>query len=345
MSHDLEIVDGQASFAYNGQRGNPWHMLGTDVDGDMPLHVMLEASKADYHVGLEPVYVSTQIGTDDDGMPIWVNTEVEGHYATVRSGGAQPEAMPLGIVKGRYEVTQNADLAEIAQTVVGLGRGDACWDTMGVIRDGRVFFAYLRLPSLKVDPEGINDRINQGLVVATSHDGTMQNTLGFSSVRVVCQNTLSMALGGLTQKIGVKHTANSEERIKAAAAGLSMYAAAQKRMAVEAERMLQVPGSAALNAVLAKHWPAVKADDASKAAVTKRDNVRGDIVRLYQDGPHNRAVTGDNGWGVYNAAVEYLDWESTVRGTTNRCERIITSASLEDTKRAVAKTVLDLVPA
>lgn len=335
MSHDLEIVNGEASFAYNGQRGNPWHMLGTDVDGDMPLHVMLEAAKADYHVGLEPVYVMT-----DDGVEA-----IEGHYATVRSGGAQPTQMALGIVKGRYEVQQNADLAAIAQEIVGLGKGDACWDTMGVIRDGRVFFAYLRLPSLKVDPEGINDRINQGLVVATSHDGTMANTIGFSSVRVVCQNTLSMALGNLAQRISVKHTANAEDRIKAAAAGLSMYVKAQQRMAVEAERMLQVPGSQALNAVLAKHWPAIKADDASKASVTKRDNVRGDIVRLYLEGPNNRLVTGDNGWGVYNAAVEYLDWESTVRGSTNRFERIITSTSLEDTKRSIAKTVLDLVPA
>jgi phage/plasmid-like protein (TIGR03299 family) len=345
MSHDLEIVNGKASFAYNGKRGNPWHMLGTDVEGDMPLHVMLEAARADYTVSLQPVYVSTQIGTDDGGLPIFVNTEVEGHYATVREGGAQPEAMALGIVKGRYEVQQNADLAEVAQTIVGLGKGDACWDTMGVIRDGRVFFAYLRLPSLRVDPSGINDKINQGLVVATSHDGTMQNTIGFSSVRVVCQNTLSMALGGLTQKIGVKHTANAEDRIKAAAAGLSMYINAQQRMTAEAERMMQVKGSDALNAVLKKHWPAIVADDASKTAVTKRDNVRGTIVRLYQDGPNNRQVTGDNGWGVYNAAVEYLDWEATVRGTTDRFERIITSTTLEDTKRSIAKTVLDLVAA
>lgn len=335
MSHDLEIVNGEASFAYNGQRGNPWHMLGTDVDGDMPLHVMLEAAHADYTVSLQPVYVMTDNGVE----------AVEGHYATVRSGGAQPHDMALGIVKGRYTVTQNADLAAVAQEIVGQGKGDATWDTMGVIRDGRVFFGYLRLPTLKVDPEGINDRITQGLVVSTSHDGTMQHTIGFSSVRVVCQNTLSMALGGLVQRIGVKHTANAEDRIRAAAAGLSMYVKANDRMRVEAERMLTVPGDVALNAVLKRHYPSLEQADVSKAAKTKRDNVRGDIVRLYLEGPNNRQVTGHNGWGVYNAAVEYLDWEATVRGTTDRYERIITSTSLEDQKRSIAKTVLDLVPA
>jgi phage/plasmid-like protein (TIGR03299 family) len=335
MSHDLEIVNGEASFAYNGKRGNPWHMLGTDVEGDMPLHVMLEAAHADYDVSLQPVYVMTANGVE----------AVEGHYATVRTGGAQPNDMALGIVKGRYEVQQNSDLAAVAQEIVGLGHGDACWDTMGVIRDGRVFFAYLRLPRLHVDPQGINDRIDQGLVVATSHDGTMANTIGFSSTRVVCQNTLSMSLGNMQQKITVKHTANAEDRIKAAAAGLSLYVKAQQALTKQAERMLRVPGSQALNAVLKAHYPSLETADVSKAAKTKRDNVRGSIVRLYQQGPNNRAITGDNGWGVYNAAVEYLDWEATVRGTTDRFERIVTSTSLEDTKKSIAKTVLDLVPA
>lgn len=345
MSHELEIVNGEASFAFNGKRGNPWHMLGTDVGGDMPLHVMLEASGADYTVSLEPVYVSTQIGTDDDGLPIFVNTEVEGHWATVRSGGRQPEAMPLGIVKSRYAVQQNADLAAVAQEIVGMGNGDACWDTMGVIRDGRVFFAYLRLPSLRVDPNGINDKINQGLVVSTSHDGTLANTIGFSSVRVVCQNTLSMALSGIQQKISVKHTATAEERIKAAAQGLSMYVKANAAMAKAAEKMLTVPGTKALNAVLAQHYPSLANTDAAPAAITKRDNVRDAIVRQYMHSPNNRQAVGANGWGVYNAVVEYLDWEAPVRQGTVRAERNVLSDPLVDAKRSVANTVLQLVGA
>lgn len=342
MSHDLEIVNEQASFAYNAKRGNPWHMLGTPLDGAMPLHVMLEASGADYTVRLEPLHVSTQLGTDDEGLPIFGTIEVPDHWATVRSGGRQPEDLALGVVKGRYEIQQNVDLAEVAQSIVGLGKGDACWDTMGVIRDGRVFFAYLRLPSLHVDPQGINDEVTQGLVVATSHDGTMANTIGFSSVRVVCQNTLTMSLGNMSQKIAVKHTATAEDRIKAAAAGLSMYVKAHEALGRKAEQMLRVPGTNALNAVLKKHWPSLEGTDASKGAVTKRDNVREAIVRQYLQSPNNRKVTGPNGWGVYNAVVEYLDWEAPTRGATNRVERIALSPSLDDTKRAVADTILAL---
>jgi len=334
MAHDLEIVNGEASFAYNGKRGNPWHLLGTDVEGDMPLHVMLEASHADYTVALEPVYVLG--GMSDTGQPYY--TEVEGQYATVRTGGAQPEAKALGIVKTRYEVQQNRELAEIAQEIVGLSNGDAAWDTMGVIRDGAVFFAYLRLPSVKVDPNGINDRINQGLVVSTSHDGSLANTIGYSSVRVVCQNTLSMALSGLTQKISVKHTRNAEERIKAAAAGLSMYVDCRKALAVQAEQMLAIPGEKALKFVLDQVWP-IK-DDMGDAAVTKRTNVRGSIRNLYANGDNNALLVGDNGWAAYNAVVEYLDWEGTVRKTTNRAERIATSPTLDDQKRDIARMVL-----
>lgn len=338
MSHDLEIVNGIASFAYNGKRGNPWHMLGTDVDGDMPLHVMLEASGADYTVSLEPLYVNMQAGVDADGLPIFVNTEVPDTWATVRTGGRQPEAMPLGVVKGRYVIQQNRDLAEIAQEIVGLGNGDAVWDTMGVIRDGAVFFAYLRLPTLTIDPSGINDRITQGLVVSTSHDGTMANTIGFSSVRVVCQNTLSMALKGLTQKVSVKHTRNAEDRIKAAAAGLSMYVDCRQALATQATEMLRVNGEKALKIVLDKVWPLE--DGMPDATRTKRSNVRGSIRNLYMNGDNNVRRVGENGWAAYNAVVEYLDWEGTVRGTTNRAERIATSTTLDDQKRDIARLVL-----
>lgn len=327
------LANGEASFAYNKERGLPWHHLGTPVDGDMPLHVMLAASHSDYEVTLEPLYVAT-----NDGV-----TEVEGHWATVRTGGGMPDT-PLGIVKSRYAVTQIKDLAEVGLEVVGLAKGDACIDTMGNLGKGERWFMYIRLPRLNVDPFGINDAIDLGLVATTSFDGTLANTLMWSSTRVVCANTLAMAFANAVDKISVKHTATAEERLKAAAAGLSMYQRASEALARNAEAMLRVPGNVALDAVLKRHWPKL-GEDTNDASRTKRDNVREDIVRLYASGPNNAQIVGQNGWAVYNAAVEYLDWDAKIKTTTNRMERIVTSTILEDQKRSIAKTVLDLVPA
>lgn len=296
MVADLAEIEGRVAFAANVSREHPWHHLGIEVDADMGVDEAVVLSKSD-----DLVYPTSLQDTDGD--------EFEG-YIGIKSN----KYGPLHVATPGYEIIQRRDLLELAYDVVGLAKGGAHVDTIGNINGGKRFFAYVRVPDLVIDPNGAADTIERGLVVATSFDGTLSNYIGYSNIRVVCSNTLMMALGkGLQQGIKVKHTKWAEQRIRLAAEGLQYTGAVEKRVIANAEKMLKVDGGKALDVVLEEFWPLD--DKLGDKARTRRENERDSVVDLYQ-GPGNlsRDLVGDNGWSVYQAFTEYMDHERTVHG-------------------------------
>lgn len=144
-----------------------------------------------------PLYVPDEKGE------LW---EVASHVAQVRSddGGM------LGIVSRSYEGFSNRDFRELAEAVAG---GAACFNTAGSLRDGRVVWALLKVGEMSVRRlDGAEDAMQSHLLLSTSHDGSMALTAGFTSIRVVCWNTLSAALGTLKDRVSLRHTATIRER-------------------------------------------------------------------------------------------------------------------------------------
>lgn len=324
--------DGTDAFAYNVNRGNPWHTLGTPFDGDQPLKVMLEEIGADREVSLEPVYVMTA-----DGV-----TPIEGKFASVRASNDRFAQDILGVVGNRFTVVQDTTVAELALEIVGYTGEDAVIDTMGLLGNGQRFFTYIRFEDIVVDPNGIADVIRNGLVASHAHDGSQALTFGQSATRVVCENTLEMSLRDMTKSFTIKHTMGAEDKARIAAAAVGYAAAQEKFVVAQAERMLAVPGGKALDAVLRKVWPIDEALDLTERQVKQRAEVRG-AVRQLVNAPTNDV--GYNGWGVYNAAVEYLDWVAPLRqeSAARRAERSITSGSpINVRKRQAAEAVLAL---
>ena len=184
MSHELEVKEGEASFAYRKEGGAPWHRLGTAVSGHQTAEEMLRLSKGDYEVTLLPVKYITPNG---------VLLEMEDRFITARlddDGGVTP----FETVKNRYRVVQNATVLQKALNVCGASKGDAIMDTAGVLNDGKEFFATIDLGTLIIDPHGVNDTIGRFLVVHTSHDGTTPITYANTDIRAVCKNTIRFGL-------------------------------------------------------------------------------------------------------------------------------------------------------
>lgn len=297
MAHELTHHNGDTQFAYNAERGNPWHGLGTPVRGDQTLEAMLEASGCDDEITLEPAYALTAEGF----------VEIPNSRATVSS-----KYGPMKAVGSTYSVTgqQRRDIAALAAEIVGRS-DEACFDTMGALGDhGERFFAYLRFLDLVIDPGGIADTIERGLVVATSYDLTWCNTFGLTNVRAVCANTVRVGLAGLAQAIKVKHTSNAEERIRQAAAAIGYAAAAEEQIKAKAEAMLAVPGGPALDRLLAAMFPG---KDRGKGDRTTAKSERAAVEQLYREGPLNAPMLGENGWAVYNAFTEWTDHFRPVR--------------------------------
>lgn len=300
MPDGLTMVDGEAMMAFDINHGHPWHRLGKELDGLMSIEDALKYSGSD-----DDVIPATLFAQGPDGEL----TEVESHI-----GIMSDKYGLMGVQSPSYEITQRREMLELAYEITGLSKGDARIDTIGNIGEhGEKFFAYIRVPDVVIDPGGIADVIESGIVVATSFNGKLPNVIGKSWIRVVCSNTLAMALNRLVQGLKIKHTINSEQRMYQAAAGLEYVGAVEKQMVERAEKMLRVKdGDKALERALDGLLPVT--DDISKAAQERRRIERGAIRSLYE-GEGNTAVdlVGRNGWAAYQAITEWFDHARPVR--------------------------------
>lgn len=301
MAHNLEIApDGVASFVYNGQNGRPWHHLGTPVDGLQDTAIMLRAAHADYDVWTEPVYVK------DERTGEFV--AIKDRFATVRHNPFTDALQPFEVFTDRYTVMQNEDVLGKALDIVGASEGDAVIETLGVLFDGRQFFATIDLGSLIIDPAGVHDEIARYIVVKTSHDGTSPVVYANTDIRVVCNNTLRLAEREARATFKARHTPNAEGRLKEAQVVLGLSTSWAKSFEAMANDLLtiEIPQSSKrFNDVMEILRPSADADTDRKKK--NRDEFIGSVRAIYAN-DRNAGAVGHNGWGLLNAITEFYDW-------------------------------------
>lgn len=188
MAHNLEIRDGKASFAAKGEKA--WHGLGTYVDNAMTAEECIKLANMDLEVEKRPVFVET---ADCEF------TELEGFAANTRKDTGDI----LGLVSDSYETVQNRECFAFFDSIID--RGEAIYETAGVLGQGERIFLTAKLPS---DIIVKGEKIENYILLTNSHDGTRALQAGFTSVRVVCNNTLTAALGSLKNSIKLRHTSN-----------------------------------------------------------------------------------------------------------------------------------------
>lgn len=335
MPADLTERNGEHLFAANVRRGHPWHRLGAQVTEDMTKAEALTLVQADDTVTATPLYTLDPLGN---------LVPVETHVAVLSDIHG-----PMFCVRPSYEIQQRSEMLDLAYEIAGLDENGRHIDTIGNLgENAEIFFAYIRVPELVIDPHGIADTIERGLFVATSYDTTLQNTIGYSNIRVVCSNTLQMALPGLQQAIKVRHTKYADERMRTAARALQYVGAVEQATIEQAEKMLTVPGTTAANKVMEEFWPLK--EEISDAHRTRRERERSRFQGLLK-GPNNLNTdkVGDNGWAVYNAIVEYYDHARPVRNTglgqeedMKRAQAAVLPGTVADTKLKASKIILSL---
>lgn len=336
MSHDLETRNGTTSFAFNERYGDPWHRLGTPVDGNMTIEQALTTAQADYTVSKRELTATVPgVGSGDD-----LRVPVHGKVATVRDLPGTDDFQVLGVVGDGYHVVQNDEALQAAYDIVGASQGDAYLDTLGVLDDGKRLFSYVRLEDLVIDPVGINDTIERGLVVYWSHDGSIAMTYAFSDVRVVCKNTVQMSLQGAKRVFKAKHTAAVRDRMKDAQRVLGVSTKWAQLFKEQAEEMLRVPYSEStferyLNIVFPK------AQGQTERQQRNVEGVHAQVRGIFAN-ERNSKEFGSNGWTMYNAVVEYLD-HGRDADTASRLNATMTPGSwVEKRKLQAASAVLSL---
>lgn len=296
MSHNLELHNGKASFAYNKNNGIPWHNLGEPMNGYQTADEMLKAAYADYNVEVVPVYV-----TAPDGELV----ELESRKATARINPHTGAYQPLASVGNRYLPVQNREVLENAFAIVGASHGDAIIDTLGVLDEGRRFFSAIDLGTVVIDPSGAADRIAQYLLVYNSHDGSVPITYSNNNIRAVCENTVRMGLATAQATFKAKHTLGFSIRVEEAQQVLNLSTRWSEEFAKMAEQMLSIPmTSGRLDHIITAAFPL--ANDASDRQKANHDDIVTKVKHIYTN-EKNLGAVGNNGWAAWNAVVEFLD--------------------------------------
>lgn len=225
MSANIEVrkVNGVeiASYVENGRKERAWHNLGQVYDGQINVREALELSHADYQVEKRNVYALTpalsellaQGGTIEVEKlsDMMLDALVEGRKATMRMDLDKP----LGIVSDNYGIVQNEQAFQFIDTLCSGGTGAPVIECAGVLGKGeRVFITAKFLEQIILDNKH-DDRVDMYVVFTTSHDGTGSVNCMVTPIRVVCNNTLNMALGkgGNAGKISLRHTSGITGRL------------------------------------------------------------------------------------------------------------------------------------
>ena len=198
MAHNINSNNGKASFFSVQQKA--WHGLGTIIENYPTSSEALKFAGLDFEVIKAP---------NVHRLPDGSETISDNSFFTYRDDNKNILGDKLG---ADYKVVQNTDAFAFFDSIVG---GDGImYETAGALGKGEKIFITAKLPNyIKV---GSDDLIEKYLFLTTTHDGSASITAAFTPIRIVCQNTLNMALGNCSNVIKIRHTNNAADRLKEA---------------------------------------------------------------------------------------------------------------------------------
>lgn len=259
----------------------PWHGLGTIVDDNLTASNAIVAAGLDWTVDLRPLYASLPGGK--------TKVRVDGKKAVMRD----VDSAILGIVSDIYNTFQNVDAFSFLDALVD--SGEAKYETAGSLRDGRTIFITLRIPNaIMIGGEDPHDLY---LVLTTTHDGTGAVKVLVTPVRVVCMNTLTMAINGSKNRWSIAHNRTMDGRISEARETLDLSFGYMDAFNQKAEEMMRKKVSDDQFHDIVSDLFAPHNKDTEPAIEI--------VMDLWQNSPTN----GYHGsaWGGFNALTEFFE--------------------------------------
>ena len=288
MAHLIEQM------AYVG--ATPWHGLGSALSPKQPLEVWQREAGMNWQIQDSPVHFKA---------------DAAGHLGSIHSFPEQKvlyrsdTKVPLSVVSHRYQVVQPRDVLEFYRDLTEFSGYEL--ETAGVLKGGRKFWALAKTGQATA-LKG-NDQVNGYLLLATSCDGTLATTATPTTVRVVCNNTLSISLNGATHAIKAPHSTRFDPRTvkKQLGIAVSQWDEFMYRMRTLAERKVQTKEALGF-------FMDVLCDTSAHAPIpTVLPNKRAleKVQNLYEGKGRGADLESARGtaWGLLNAVTEYVDHE------------------------------------
>lgn len=227
MADNINYNVQKGTYSFYSLKENPWHGLGTIVEEAETPDEILKIANMDYEVKLAPLYASFIPNdtyyikkNDDNSFTCFIKDQdriiipkkgerILTNYATYRSDTYDV----FGVVGNRYEPVQNSVAIDFIYEVLHsqdlVNPKDIVIETAGVLGKGERIFVTAKLPTYEI----AGDEVNKYILFTTTHDGSGSITACFTNIRVVCNNTLNMALHSSTNKMYFKHTKNVKTRL------------------------------------------------------------------------------------------------------------------------------------
>ncbi|CAD6874783.1 DUF932 domain-containing protein [Methylomonas fluvii] len=301
MAHLLEQM------AYVGEQ--PWHGLGNLLAPKQPLEVWAKQAGMDWQIEASPV----RFMTDTVGHLGAIQSFPE-HKVLYRSDSKAA----LSVVSQRYQVVQPREVLEFYRDLTEVAGYEL--ETAGVLKGGKKFWA-LAKTGQSAALKG-NDRVHGYLLLATSCDGTLATTATPTTIRVVCNNTLSIAVNGATQAIKVPHSTKFDAQAVKQQLGVavSQWDAFMYRMRTLSER--KVKSHEAMNYFLRVLCDVQPANAKAEPVALSNERALNKVQSLYDGQGHGADLESAKGtaWGLLNAVTEYVDHEKRARSTEHRMD-------------------------
>lgn len=278
-------------------REKPWHGLGQIIADAPNSEEAIRLAGLDWNVYQQDLVTMNGL-------------EVRGFKANIRDS----DDSILGIVTDRYKVVQNHEAFRFTDELLGKG---VRYETAGSLQDGKRTWILAKLPNEYIILE---DQISPYLVFFNSHDGSGSIRCAVTPIRVVCQNTLNLALATAKRSWSAVHTQSVNDKMQEAAQTLFF---AEKYMAELGKEIYKLHKVPLTDSKVLEYIEEFFPDDVTATIAQRRNmkTLREDLKRRYFDAPDLRHV-GDNAYKFINAVSDFATHAKPLRETSKYKENL-----------------------
>jgi len=279
-------------------RTKPWHGLGVQLQEAPESKDALRLAGLDWKVYQREVYT-------DSGI------KIEGYRANVRN----TDNKVLGVVTERYKIVQNEEAFSFTDALLGKG---VRYETAGSLQEGKKVWLLARLPKEYIIS---GEQISPYLVFSNSHDGSAAVRVAVTPIRIVCNNTLNLALSTAKRSWAMVHTGNIKGKIHEAQETLFMAENYMSKLGKEFEELKrQKLSERQVKEYIELLLPLEKTSSLVTAKNVKK--LRDDLRVRYYDAPDLQDVGGNNAYRFINAVSDFATHNEPLRRTANYKENL-----------------------
>ena len=301
------MVAAVESMAYVG--ATPWHGLGNKVEENITLEEFQKEAGLDWEVQKTPVQFETSHWAhSEDAMPHRTMHTFKDKFVLNRT----TDHKPFAVVSSRYKPVQPKEIFKFFEDLLAMH--NMTMHTAGSLLDGGRIWCLAKTGD--VHKVLGNDRVDGYLLLSTSYDLTLSTLAQFTSVRVVCNNTLQQALGDKTGRVTIPHVKDFNAASIHAQMGIGreQWSAFTKALDVLAKMKIDVDTA---TKVIDRVFE-IPEDPDKRMADSDRIHAVNVIDMFKSERFIGSDLTGQTGWGLLNSLTEYVDWKKRARGQGNR---------------------------